>query len=68
MLYPDAKLWAEELKRGRTPNCEHRHESFVGEMTTFFERYFGHFQILEDRLTGLSNHDYTILFAARRLR
>lgn len=68
MLYPDAKLWAAELARGRCPNCDHKHESFVGEMTEFFAKYYGHFEVIEDRLTGVDATDYSILFVARRVR
>jgi SAM-dependent methyltransferase len=68
MLYPDKVLWAEEIRRGRTPNCQHRHESYPGEMSEFFGRYFGHFEVLADRLTALTPEDYAILFVARRVR
>lgn len=68
LLYPDKKLWNEALLRGQPPNNEHKHESFAGEMTAFFGKYFGHFEILEDRLTALTPQDYSIIFVAKRIR
>lgn len=68
LLYPDKTLWNEAIARGRPCNCEHRHESFVGEMTTYMAEWFGHFETLEDRLTALTPDDYTILYAAKRVR
>ncbi len=67
LLYPDARLWNEAIARGQPPNCDHRHESFVGEMTAFFAQYFNHFEVITDRLTALTPQDYSILFVARRI-
>lgn len=69
ILLPDKKLWNEAIVlRSQPPNMEHRHESFAGELSAVFTKYFGHFQILEDRLTALTPEDYTILFVAKRIR
>jgi len=68
ILLPDKDRWAAALANGQPPNCEHRHESFPGELTQVFKEYFGHYEILEDRLTEVVPEDYTILFVAKRLR
>jgi len=68
ILIPDKELWNRAIERGQPPNNAHQHEGRVGELTETFQRYFGHFQILEDRLTCLSPEDYTILFVAKRIR
>lgn len=68
ILLPDKQLWADALARGQPCNCEHRHESYPGELTSVFSRYFGHYQVLEDRLTKTIPEDYNILFVAKRIR
>lgn len=68
LLYPDKVLWNYAIECGQPPNNSHRHEGFVDEMTQFFARYFGHFEVIEDRLTALTPNDYSIIFAAKRVR
>jgi len=68
ILIPDKKLWSEALAKGQAPNCSHRHEGHVGELSNTFRAHFGHFEILKDELTAITPEDYTILFVARRLR
>ncbi len=68
ILLPDKKLWNEAIARGQTPNCEHRHESYAGELTEFFGQFFGHYKVLHDELTAVTPEDYNIFFCAKRLR
>lgn len=74
LLYPDKKLWNAAIAKGQPPNCQHHHESFVGEMSAFIAKYFGHFEVIEDRLTALPRDpatgidDYSIIFVAKRVR
>ncbi len=68
ILIPDKDLWLAAIMAGQPPNCEHRHEGTVGELSEIFATYFGHFEILKDELTNLVPGDYTIMFVARRLR
>lgn len=68
ILVPDKTLWNEAIARGQSPNCSHRHEAEVGELTGIFKKHFEHYEILEDRLTAITPTDYTILFCAKRLR
>ena len=66
ILLPDKTLWNDAIRRGQPPNCAHRHESFVGELSQYIGR-LGGFTVIEDRLTNCFTGDYTILFAARKL-
>lgn len=68
ILVPDKKLWNEAIARGQAPNNSHRHEYEVGELTSIFTQYFGHFDILRDSLTSVIREDYTIAFIAKRVR
>jgi len=62
ILIPDKELWAEALKRGQPPNCAHKHEGTVGELT----RYFTDWKIIRDSRTNEFSGDYSILFIARK--
>lgn len=68
ILIPDMYLWNVAIRNGQPPNCQHRHEGKVGELSDVFRLYFGHFEILEDRLTTITPEDYTIMFVAKRVR
>lgn len=65
ILVPDKARWAIALENGQTPNCAHRHESFVGELSACCER-FG-LKAIEDRLTDQFPGDYTILFVGIKM-
>lgn len=67
ILIPEKDLWDTAIRNGQPPNNSHRHEGRVGELTDIFQRYFGHFEVQEDRLTDLYPGDYTILFVAKRI-
>lgn len=66
ILLPDKKLWNEAIARGQPPNCAHKHESYVGELSEYARR-MGGLQIIEDRLADQFPGDYTIVFVARRM-
>lgn len=68
ILIPDRELWNEAIRKGQPPNNAHKHEGTVGELTGIFKSFFGHFEIIHDKLTALSPEDYTIMFVAKRLR
>jgi SAM-dependent methyltransferase len=59
ILMPDKKLWAEELARGRVPNCSHRHEPTVGELSTYANRLG--WKVIKDELTDLVPGDYSLI-------
>lgn len=65
ILVPDKKLWNEALRRGQPPNCAHKHESRVGELSEHFARIGGVTPIV-DQLTNLWEGDYSILFVGRK--
>ena len=64
ILVPDKVLWAEQLARGQTPNCFHKHEAQVGELSSYAPKL--NLEVIEDRLTALFPTDYSILFVAKR--
>lgn len=66
ILLPDKDLWHEALLRGQPPNCAHRHEAMVGELSDTISR-IGGARALEDRRTECFPGDYSILFIAQRL-
>ena len=66
ILVPDKKLWHEAIATGQPPNCAHRHESRLGELTEHFN-VMGGFTILTERLTNLYPGDYTIMFVAKKV-
>lgn len=65
ILIPDKTLWEAALKRGQLPNCAHKHEGYVGELSRYSKLYG--WNVIEDRLTALDKNDYTILFVAKRI-
>lgn len=65
ILIPDKTLWEAALRRGQLPNCAHKHEGYVGELSTY-AKHFG-WKVIQDRLTALTPEDYTILFIAERV-
>lgn len=65
ILIPDKARWCEAVKSGQPPNCAHKHEGGVGELSTYAPRLG--LQVLEDRLTNLTPTDYSIIFAASKL-
>lgn len=65
ILVPDKDLWAAAIALGQPPNCQHTHESHVGELTEYIGR-LGGFTVLTDSLTACDEHDYSILFVARK--
>jgi SAM-dependent methyltransferase len=67
ILIPEKDLWSQAIQRGQPPNNSHKHEGRVGELTEVFRKYFGHFEVIEDRLTALTPEDYTIMFVAKRV-
>lgn len=65
VLIPQKELWNQAVANGQCPNCEHRHEGQVGELSTYAPALG--LRVLEDRLTNLWPGDYSILFVAEKL-
>ena len=65
ILVPDKKRWADAIARGQPPNCEHRHESHVGELSEYAQRLG--LEVLRDSFAEPEGLDYTVVFIARRI-
>lgn len=65
ILVPDKALWNRAIANGQTPNCSHRHEAQVGELSSY-AAIIG-VAVNEDRLTAVVEGDYSILFVATKL-
>lgn len=65
ILIPEKSLWEAEMKRGRTPNCSHRHEGTVGELSRYARLM--NWKVIKDELTSLVPDDYSIIFVAEKL-
>ncbi len=59
ILCPERARWAAALARGQIPNCAHRHEPLLGELSAAGAAVG--LKVVEDRLTDLYPEDYTIL-------
>lgn len=64
ILVPDKVLWNEAIRKGQPPNCQHRHEAYVGELSTYAEALG--LDVVTDRLTACHEGDYSILFVATK--
>jgi len=62
ILVPDKELWNKALREGQPPNCAHRHESFVGELSTYAPKLG--LEVVMDQLAG---DKYSIIFVGRKL-
>lgn len=66
ILVPDKEKWNYAVQHLKQPvNCAHKHESYVGELSGY-AKFLG-WKVIEDRLTALTPHDYTILFIGQRI-
>lgn len=65
ILVPDKVLWNKAIQNGQTPNCSHKHESYVGELSTYANKMAIH--VIKDQLTAVCDGDYSILFVASKL-
>lgn len=57
---PDKQRWQAAIAGGQTPNCAHRHEANVGELSTYAPKL--KLKVLVDKLTETPPGDYNILF------
>lgn len=64
ILVPDQERWQAALRRGQPPNCSHRHEARVGELSEYAPKLG--LEVIEDRLCDPVGLDYSILFAGRK--
>lgn len=64
ILVPDKQRWNDAIKRGQPPNCQHRHESYVGELSSFASRLG--LTVVKDEIAKPDTLDYTIVFVAQK--
>lgn len=62
---PDKERWNRAVAAGQPPNCAHRHEAHVGELSSYAGRLG--LKALVDRLTDVPKGDYNILYVAQKL-
>jgi SAM-dependent methyltransferase len=65
ILVPERNRWAAALAAGQPPNCSHKYEPLVGDLTRHANELGGLVNI-QERLTNLFEGDYTILFTAKK--
>jgi len=65
ILIPDKELWGKAITNGQPPNCAHKHEGSVGELTALGQKLG--LEVVEDRLTEQYVGDYSILGVFKKL-
>lgn len=60
ILCPERNLWAEAIRKGQCPNCSHKYEPLLGDLSKAGE-IAGLFTILE-KMTDVFEGDYSILY------
>lgn len=66
ILVPDRVKWNEAISRGQPPNCQHQHESHVGELTRYMlPRMFR--TIMDCMAKPEDPEDYTIIYVGQKL-
>lgn len=64
ILVPERNLWAAALAKGQPPNCSHRYEPFVGDVSRHAKEIG--LTVVKDELTKQFPGDYTILAVLRK--
>jgi len=64
ILVPDRIRWWDAMAAGQPPNCQHRHEPVLGDLTKIMPR-FG-VQPIVEKYTDCFAGDYTIMFVGKR--
>lgn len=65
LIVPDKELWQAAIDRGQTPNCAHfAPEPSLGDMTKILTACG--FTMIEERMTAITPHDFSILGVARK--
>jgi SAM-dependent methyltransferase len=64
ILVPEYERWKRHIECGGKPNCSHRGEPRLGELTEHAS-HLG-LTVIEERFTNLSPTDYSILFVGRK--
>ena len=64
ILVPERNLWAAAIAAGQSPNCSHKFEPLVGDMSRHAQAIG--LEVIEERLTNCHPGDYTILGVFRK--
>lgn len=64
IMVPDKVIFREKVRNGQSDNLNHKHESYPGELTSYYNKYFLNFQIICDYITD----GYNILFVAKKIK
>jgi hypothetical protein len=64
LLCPERELWAEAIRNGQCPNCAHKYEPVLGDLTKAAEQ--SGFTTEVETLTNLFPGDYSILYVGRK--
>lgn len=64
ILVPERNLWAAALAKGQTPNCSHRCEPELGDLSR--DAIAVGLEVVEERLTACFEGDYSILGVFRK--
>lgn len=62
IMVPDKSIFRENVKQGQGDNLAHKHESYVGELTDYYHKFFQNFVVIKDEITD----SYNILFVSQK--
>ena len=65
VVVPERGLWKAALDKGQPPNCSHRYEPLLGDLSRHAHE-IGGLIVVQERLTNLFDGDYSILFVAEK--
>jgi SAM-dependent methyltransferase len=62
---PDRQRWNKAVYEGQTPNMSHRHEAYVGELSSYAPQLG--LKVIKDEFTESPPGDYNILYIGEKL-
>jgi predicted SAM-dependent methyltransferase len=62
IMVPDHNKFRECVSKGQPDNLNHKHESYPGELSSYYKKHFLNFDIICDYITD----SYNILFVAKK--
>jgi predicted SAM-dependent methyltransferase len=63
IMVPDHQVFRQCVLNGQDDNLAHKHESYPGELTSFYNTNYKNFEVIHDYITD----SYNILFVAKKL-
>ncbi len=64
LLCPERNLWAEAIRKGQCPNCSHRYEPLLGDLSRAGEA--AGLTTVTEQMTNVFEGDYSILYVGRK--